>query len=62
MGEYTTRFFLTQSGWTGAICRRLEDGPTMCGFAVEFGSKRAVRRALRRKWRAARIARSQVVR
>jgi len=61
MNGYTTRHFLTASGWTGAICRTFESGTTMCGFAAEFGSKRTVRRALRRLRLAARVARAKVV-
>ncbi|MBB3193984.1 hypothetical protein [Roseateles terrae] len=59
MNGYFTRFELTPSGWTGAICRQM--GDVLAGrLVIEFGSKSTVRRALRKQWRIAARARAQV--
>lgn len=50
MDRLHTRHELSPSGWVGLICRR--DGTLLCGrYVSACGSRRTVRRALRRELR-----------
>jgi hypothetical protein len=49
MHRLTTRIELTPFGYVGCICRDLGDGLTIGRYVIPYGSRRTVRRALRRE-------------